>query len=145
MSLDDWRKNGWLLAHKTGKREIADLLAVADRDLKDCEAKGLSDDWRLNIAYNAILQAATAALAAAGFRAAREGHHFRVLQSLAHTIAADAKRIDQLDVIRKKRNLGNYERAGTVSSKEAKECIALAALLRKDVEAWIRATHSKLL
>lgn len=39
-----------------------------DRDLADSEAEGLSPDWRMNIAYNAALQAATAALAAAGER-----------------------------------------------------------------------------
>jgi hypothetical protein len=47
------------------------LLHIADRDLKDCEAGGLSADWKLNIAYNAALQAATAALAASGYQAAR--------------------------------------------------------------------------
>ena len=53
MSLNDWLNNGWLVAHKTSKREIRDLLGVADRDLNDCKAKGLSADWKLNIAYNA--------------------------------------------------------------------------------------------
>jgi hypothetical protein len=45
----------------------------------------ISEDWKLNIAYNAALQAATAALAAAGYRAAREQHHYRTIQSLALT------------------------------------------------------------
>jgi hypothetical protein len=48
----------------------------------------LSPDWRLNIAYNAALQAATAALAAAGYRASREAHHCRAIQSLAFTIGS---------------------------------------------------------
>ena len=86
MSLKDWQLNGWLIAHKTSPQEIADLLAVADRDLNDCKASGLSADWRLNIAYNAALQAATAALAACGYRAVREAHHYRVSQSLVYTI-----------------------------------------------------------
>ena len=63
MSLKDWLKNGWLVEHKTSPQEITDLLGVMDRDLADCETPGLSPDWRLNIAYNAALQAATAALA----------------------------------------------------------------------------------
>lgn len=86
MSLKDWQLNGWLIAHKTSPQEIADLLAVADRDLNDCKASGLSADWRLNIAYNAALQAATAVLAACGYRAVREAHHYRVIQSLVYTI-----------------------------------------------------------
>jgi hypothetical protein len=64
MSLEDWLKNGWLVEHKTSQAEISELLAIADRDLSDCKARGLSADWKLNIAYNSALQAATAALAA---------------------------------------------------------------------------------
>ena len=79
MTLDDWLKNGWLAPHKPSPREIADLLAVADRDLVDCRAQGLGGDWRFNIAYNAALQLATAAFAAAGFKASRDNHHFRVI------------------------------------------------------------------
>jgi len=36
---------------------------------------GLDPDWRLNIAYNAALHSATAALAAEGYRATRESYH----------------------------------------------------------------------
>ena len=115
VSLGNWLKNGWLTKHQTSRQEIADLLGVVDRDLADCKASGLSSDWRLNIAYNAALQAATAALAASGFRAARESHHYRVIQSLAYTIVADHKLITQFDQFRKKRNLAGYELAGMVS------------------------------
>ena len=66
----------------------------------------------LAIAYNAALQCAIAALAACGYRASREAHHYRVIQSLPHTIGADAKLVAQLDAFRKKRNVGDYERAG---------------------------------
>ena len=80
MTLQDWLINGWLTPHKTTPQEIKDLLTVADRDLTDCQVSGLSSEWRLNIAYNAALQSATAALAASGYRAAREAHHYRVIQ-----------------------------------------------------------------
>ena len=86
MSLRDWQKNSWLVAHKSSPEEIAALLAIVERDLANARVAGLADDWRLSIAYNAALQAATAALAAAGFRAAREQHHYRTIQSLALTI-----------------------------------------------------------
>ncbi len=95
--MDDWLRNGWLVEHRTSRQEIADLLAVADRDLTKCQTPGLGPDWKLNIAYNAALQLATAALAAAGFRASREAHHYRVLQSLAYTIKADGALIARLD------------------------------------------------
>jgi UDP-N-acetylenolpyruvoylglucosamine reductase len=57
-------------------------------------------DWRFAIAYNAALQAATAALAAAGYRASRESHHHRVIQSLEFTLAPERKMIDTFDTFR---------------------------------------------
>jgi hypothetical protein len=138
-------ENGWLIEHRTTPREITDLLGVADRDLADAEVPRLSPDWRLNIAYNAALQSAAAALAAAGYRAARDGHHYRVIQSLTHTVGADAHVISQLDLFRKKRNIGGYERAGVTSDMEAGEMLTLARNLRKEVERWLGTNHPRLL
>jgi hypothetical protein len=99
----------------------------------------------MNIAYNAALQAATAALAVCGYRASRDSHHYRVIQSLAHTIGADKKLIAQFDKFRKKRNIGGYEQAGLVSDKEADEMVVLGQQLREEVELWIRANYPKFL
>lgn len=138
MTLEVWLKNSWLIKHETSSQEIADLLGVADRDLADCQSPNLSPDWRLNIAYNAALQLATAALAAAGYRPSRESHHYRVIQSLALTIGTDSDLIETFDQFRKKRNIGGYERAGLVTDQEAHEMFELAQQLRVDVEKWIR-------
>lgn len=145
MSLKDWQLNGWLIAHKTSPQEIADLLAVADRDLNDCKASGLSADWRLNIAYNAALQAATAALAACGYRAVREAHHYRVSQSLVYTIDLSPSVVTQFDAFRKKRNIGGYERAGMTSDQEADEMFSLAKNIREKVENWLHRNYPELL
>lgn len=75
MSLADWLNNSWLVEHQSSAEEIAALLAVVERDLANATLEGLAEDWKLNIAYNAALQSATVALAAAGYRAAREQHH----------------------------------------------------------------------
>lgn len=144
MSLKDWLRDGWLNQHTTSPEEIRDLLGVVERDLRDSASAALSADWRLNIAYNAALQAATAALAAAGYRATREAHHYRVVQTLAHTISADSSLIKKLDGFRKKRNIGGYERAGLVSDQEAKEMLSLARALQKAVVAWLRREHPEL-
>lgn len=117
---------------------------MADRDLRDCQVQGLSPDWHLNIAYNAALQSATAALAACGYRVSREAHHYRVIQSLHLTIGADKELVHQLDQFRKKRNISDYERAGLVSEQEGEEMEALARRLRKKVEEWLRANHPEL-
>ncbi len=145
MSLDDWAANGWLLQHQTSRAEIADLLAVADRDLADAQVAVLSADWRLSIAYNAALQLAVALLAAAGYRAAREAHHYRVIQSLAYSLRWEADAVTQLDAFRKKRNIGGYERAGSISEQEAREMLALAQRLRREAGSWLRAHHPRLL
>ena len=143
--MQDWLKSRWLIEHQTSRQEISDLLSMADRDLAQCRTPHLSPDWQLNIAYNAALQAATAALAAAGYRAARGAHHYRVIQSLAYTIEADPGLIIQLDKFRKKRNIIEYEQAGAVSEQEAKEMFALAKKLRDKVEKWLRSNHPELL
>ncbi len=145
MSLQDWLKSGWLIKHQTSRQEIVDLLRMADRDLAQCRTPNLSPDWQLNIAYNAALQAATGALAAAGYRAAREAHHYRVIQSLAYSIKAEPVLIAQLDKFRKKRNISGYERAGVVSEQEAKEMFVLAKNLRNQVGKWLRSNHPELL
>jgi hypothetical protein len=71
MSLQSWLQNSRLVRHTTSAEEIANLLRISDRDLAACKAKDLPVDWKLAIAYNAALQAATAALAAEGYRASR--------------------------------------------------------------------------
>lgn len=145
MSLKDWHKFGWLTEHQTTPGEIRDLFAVIERDLADSELEALSPDWRLSIAYNAALQAATAALGACGYRAAREAHHYRVIQSLGHTLGSPGSLINRLDLFRKKRNLGGYERAGAVSEHEAEEMVALAREVETEVRRWFSAHHPELL
>ena len=145
MSLSDWANDGRLVEHRASPTEILDLLGKADRDLRDCASKGLSEDWQLAIAYNAILLCATAALAACGYRAAREAHHYRLIQSLAHTIGSDNEMLIRLDAVRKKRNVANYERGGLVSATEVREIIAAARGLRKNIGDWLRENHPELL
>ncbi len=145
MTLRDWLLNGWLKPHTTSPREISDLFSLIDRDLADCQAADLSADGRLNIAYNAALQAATITLAASGYRAGHESHHYRIIQSLAQTIGAPAGLVAHLDQFRKKRNIGEYERAGIASDQEAKEMFLLAKKLRDDVAEWLHKTHPELM
>lgn len=145
MTLADCSKNGWLGEHKTTPAEIADLLAIVDPGLSDCRVRGLSPGWRLNVAYNAALQASTAASAACGYRAPRDAHHFRTIPSLSLTIGDDSSLVvRQFDSFRKKRNTGGYERSGTVSEQEAAEMVELAERIRKDVMDWLQFNHPQL-
>jgi len=146
MSLADWQKNGWVKPHETSPEEIADLLAVAARDLKDARAKGLSDDWRFNIAYNAALQTATAALAAAGYTVAKgDSNHFRVIQSLAFTVGLEPDQVDLFDQYRKKRSMSIYTTVGVITQAEARAIQAFARDLCADVRSWLHNNHPTLL
>src|SRR5258705_2918836 len=144
MTLSSWRENGWLVEHKTSAEEIRDLFAVADRDLKDSSVPGLSADTQLAVAYNAALQVAAAALAAAGFRAARDRKHHWTMQSLAHTIGADQKLVGRLDAFRRKRNIGDYQRVGATSTQEAEEMRRMARELSARVRKWLQDSHPEL-
>lgn len=145
MSLSDWLEKGWLVKHRPDRRETRELLGIADRDITDAQAKGISTDTRLSLAYNAALQLAIAALAATGYRASHEAHHYRAIQSLAFTINASTDMVDQLDTFRKKRNISDYERAGAVSDQEAKEMLALAKTLMEMVTAWLKKNYPNLI
>ncbi len=83
MSLKDRQKKRWLAKHATSAVEIAGLVKVIERDLSDSQVSGLSPDWKMNIAYNAALQAATVAQYACGYRASREAHHLSYKKSVS--------------------------------------------------------------
>lgn len=144
MSLTDWLAKGWLVKHNPDRREIKELLAIADRDIADAQVETISTDTRLRVAYNAALQLAIAALTATGYRPGREAHHYRAIQSLRYTIKAKTDLVDQLDSFRKKRNISDYERSGAVSDQEAGEMLETAIKLRENVTTWLRKNHPEL-
>ena len=145
VSLKEWLRSGWLTEHKTSKQELRDLFGVIDRDLEACCTAGLIADWRFNIAYNAALQLAKAALAASGYEASRVGHHYRMIQSLHLTIGAKQDIVLEFDRARKKRNLADYERAGIVSDLEADAMFEFAKQLYIEVRDWLKENHPSLM
>jgi hypothetical protein len=142
--LADWLANRWLVAHEATVDEIADLFAIVDRDLGDAAIPRLSSDWRVGITYNAALQLATLALAAEGYRPARERAHERAILSLRDTVGLPQKTVDLLDVTRRKRNQVNYEHAGSTSPSEAQELYDVVSELRGIVVRWLRKKHPAL-
>ena len=144
MSLQDWAKAGWLRAHKPDRKQIADLFGIVDRDLADA-ARGLSPDWQFGIAYNAVLKLCTILLYAEGWRPEKNLAHYRTLQALPLILGNvwqdDA---DYLDTCRSKRNTAEYDAAGQVSAKEAKELAEFARELREAVVNWLGEKHPRL-
>ena len=87
---------------------------------------------------------ATAALAASGYRASRDQHHYRVIHSLRLTVGAGPALVELLDRFRKKRNVSIYERSGTISDQEADEMVELAEKLCATVETWLKNNRPEL-
>lgn len=146
MSLADWERHGWLVPHTTSRQEIANLLALVQRDLDDSRARDVSADWRFNIAYNAALQSAKAALAAAGYRIARGADaHNRTLESLGLTVGLDASSVRRLHAFRKRRNTTEYDHGGVTSDAEAVEARVLAEAVRTHVVSWLETNRPELM
>ena len=145
MTLENWHKAGLLKSHSTSAEEIANLLAIVDRDIEESHKPGMGDDWRFNIAYNAILQAATAALRAAGYEPERQRKHYYAIQSLELTVRFDPEIIRLLEVFQKKRHQAEYDQAGIISDGEAKEIMAIAMQVSERVREWLRAEHPDLM
>jgi len=74
MSLRQWESNGWLKTEPTSQQEIRNLLAIAERDLKDATGS-ISPDWQFGIAYNAAFKLCAALLRAQGYRPAHGLQH----------------------------------------------------------------------
>ena len=145
MSLEQWLAAKWLTTHKPSAQEIHNLWMLADRDIRDASAPGVSADWRFNIAYNAALQLCTLALHAEGFAPAKgQLAHYRVLQCLRFIFPHREGDVDYLDGCRNLRNRLEYDRAGSTSGAEAEELLQFAKDLRDEALAWLRQRHPDL-
>lgn len=144
MSLEFWKLNGWLREYKTSAQEVAGVLNLVERDLADASREEISTDWRYNIAYNAALQLATVVLYAAGYRAGRgESKHYRVIQALPLVMGSQfSPKRDYLDNCRRKRNVSEYDAAGTISVKEAEDLLRTVKEFKVEVETWLTENHS---
>jgi hypothetical protein len=146
MSLTLYLRNRWIRRHEPSRDEVTRLLAIADRDIEQSQTPGLGPEWRFDIAYNAALQLATAALAAAGYQAERQNKHMRTLECLEFLGAdVDQDMTSFLDRCRRKRHAAVYEQIGAISDHEAEEMLAAAIRLREQVASWLRNEHPDLL
>lgn len=146
MTLTQWLENKWLVKHQSSPQEVSELLQLVQRDLKDAATAALSADWKLAIAYNAVLQCAKLGLAVAGYRASKgAAQHYYSIESLRHTIGLSEDEVRTIDAFRKKRNISDYERAGAVSDTEAEELLALVTHVREQTITWLEAEHPELL
>ncbi|NRQ43348.1 DNA-binding protein [Rheinheimera sp. YQF-2] len=120
---------------------IQRLLEAAQRNLKDAELTGLSNETRFDAAYKAIMQLANSSLQASGFRTltSKPGHHQTLIQSLVKTVGIETDRMIVLDALRKQRNITDYS-GDLVEDAAVTECLLQARYLLETVTVWL---HSK--
>lgn len=144
MGLEAWAEAGWIRPHEADAREIAELLAVADRGLADAAIPELSPDGRLGLIWPAVLALGAAALAAEGYRAGKDRHHERVVDSLLYTVGLAQAEVGALHRVRRLRNEMTYERIGTTMPGEADRFIERTRELRAAVTTWLAHSHPDL-
>jgi hypothetical protein len=142
MSLNELLEQDRLEQKASSRREIRDLLSVADRSLGDAAIEQLSLDGRFNCAYDAALLLATIPLRCAGYRTKGAGHHQAIFDVLHEIMGEEMVPFAQyLEKCRKVRNLSTYSRSGIVARSEVVELIARTEELREAVNHWLRANH----
>src|SRR6185437_5172369 len=145
MSFEDWLANGHLKRHVSSRDELEKLYRVIRRDIKAAGNRKMDDDWRFVAAYNGALQAAGAALKAAGYEVPKAGGaHFQTIESLKLTIRDDGTIVDPLQKFRAKRGGGIYEETEIASDQEIKELRKLATELFDKVRSFIAIEHAAL-
>jgi uncharacterized protein (UPF0332 family) len=128
--------------HQASRRELDDLRAVVERDLRDAAIAGLSADRRFATAYNAVLQLATMVIACVGYRASGRFHHFTTFEALPLAMGQDAATLAAyFDTCRRKRNNVDYDRANATTDAEANELLAKAHEFRVQIEVWVAHHH----
>lgn len=117
---------------------IRRLLEAAQRNIKDAELTGLSNETRFDAAYKAIMQLANAALQASGFRTltSKPGHHQTLIQSLVKTVGIETERMIVLDALRKQRNITDYS-GDLVEDAAVTECLLQARYLLATITTWL--------
>jgi hypothetical protein len=145
MSLEDWANNGWLRQHKSSAQEIADLLAIVERDLTDAGGN-ISADWRFGIAYNGALKLCTILLHASGYRPEKTLQHYRAIAALPLILGCQRQDdADYLELCRRKRNIAEYDRTGAATEADAVELIKFTKELYADVLQWLKQNHPNLI
>jgi HEPN domain len=105
----------------------------------------VSTDARIGFAHAAVIALAAASLAAEGYRAGRERHHERLIDSLRYTVGAESQVLKGLHDIRRARHAVTYEQVRDASTEEVEEIIRRARQVRRAVATWLRRRHPDLL
>lgn len=126
--------------------ELARYLERIRRKLQDSRQPTISLDSRFDVAFEAMLQIALAALRANGYRTTSgAGHQQLAIQALPKSIGVSAADMRALDEFRKKRSAGLYLAEFEPSEAEVVALIGAVERLHKQLLAWLRANRPELL
>lgn len=146
MTLKNLLRIGQLIEHQPDGEEIARLLEAASRAARDSRSEAVSLETRFDAAYRAIMQSATAALWAQGYRTSTStpGHHRTTLQALTLTVGLAAQHVAILERLRHKRNQIDYT-GEDIDARSVETCSDEADRLIESVRAWINHKYPNLL
>lgn len=133
MNLTEWIKAGDLQKVEVTESTLKDILRLIERDLKDAQLEGLSEDRRFATAYGAALNLASYVIRTQGYRVTGKIGHHKITFDVAAAILGKKSQdlIDFFDLCRRKRNKLDYDAADIVSETEVIELIKNTMLFRK--------------
>lgn len=131
---------------ESDSEELGRYLERIQRKLSDSRQSSISLDSRFDIAFEALLQIALAALRANGYRTTSgAGHQQLAIQALPKSIGVGAADVRALEEFRKKRSAGLYLAEFEPSEAEVDALIAAVERLHKQLLAWLKANRPELL
>lgn len=140
--MNDLRAQGRLRPHRTSRREVDDLLQLAERDLADAGVAAISADRRFMTGYEAAVALATIPVYAEGYRTEGIGHHQTTFLAVSMVMGDEASDLaDYFDTCRTKRNATAYDRVGSTSEMEVEELVDAVGTFREMVQEWLKANH----
>lgn len=69
----------------------------------------------------------------------------KTIESLEHTVGAQAQLVRKLKTFNNKRNKSSYDVSGVISNQELAAMVELASKLADDVIRWLQKSHPELL
>jgi uncharacterized protein (UPF0332 family) len=134
---------GHIVSCSVEKNEIAKLMRIAERDIREASQNCHETDWQFAIAYNAALQLASIALRVFGYRATTKvGHHWVTFAILPDILGDKFTEVAHyFNECRAKRNTSEYCEIGTISEAEAKKLIHEVIAFKKAIITWLKIHH----
>lgn len=114
----------------TRRADVERLLEKMEHDLATAEdIRERAPDWALKIAYQTVLDACTALMAAHGYRARVNGHHYVTIRFAQLALPEHRALLDRAELLRRRRHEVTYRSGYIVSEEEVGGALELARQL----------------